>query len=224
MTLAIYDLDETLLAGDSCTLFCEYLVEIGLADDDFIQRDAQMMTRYEEQTLDLNDYIRFLVEPVLQLKTTDIDLLMPRFLDQYIVPNLYPEAIQMLMQHKQQGLRQVIISATAEFIVNAIAKQLGIDDVLAIQLHVNNQRYTGEVSGIPTFREGKVERLMNWMAEQRETLEGALFYSDSINDLPLLEKIEFPIATNPDQPLIEIAIKRNWPVVQWTAPNVNDVQ
>lgn len=224
MTLAIYDLDETLLAGDSCTLFCEYLVEVGLATDEFIQRDAKMMARYKEQTLDLNDYIRFLVEPVLQLKTTDIDLLMPRFIDEYVVPNLYPDAIQMLMQHKQQGLRQVIISATSEFIVKAVAKHLDIDDVLAIQLQVCNQHYTGEVFGIPTFREGKVERLMSWMTEQQETLDGALFYSDSINDLPLLEKIEFPIVTNPDQPLMKIAIKRNWPVVHWTAPNVNNVQ
>ncbi len=218
MTLAIFDLDETLLAGDSCTLFCQFLVDEGIAAADFLQQDALMMQRYHAQTLVLADYIRFLLEPVMHLSVDEIDALMPVFVARYITPRIYPEARQLLADYQQQGLRPLIISATSEFIVRAVAVQLGVSDLLAIQLQTEDNRYTGNVSGVPTFREGKVTRLHSWLAEQQESLDGALFYSDSINDLPLLEQVAFPVAANPDQALLAIASQRNWPVLQWTAP------
>lgn len=218
MTLAIFDLDETLLAGDSCTLFCEFLVEEGIAPAEFLQQDAQMMERYHAQTLVLNDYIHFLVKPVMHLSVAEIDALMPRFVERYITARIYPEARQLLADYKQQGLRPLIISATSEFIVKAVAETLGVSDLLAIQLQTVDNFYTGEVSGVPTFREGKVTRLHSWLDEHRLSLDGALFYSDSINDLPLLEQVEYPVAANPDQPLMAIATERNWPVLQWTVP------
>ncbi|WP_299194975.1 HAD family hydrolase [uncultured Amphritea sp.] len=218
MTLAIFDLDETLLAGDSCTLFCQFLVDEGIAAADFLQQDALMMERYHAQTLVLADYIRFLIEPVKHLSVDQIDALMPRFVERYIVPRIYPEAQQLLADYQQQGLRPLIISATSEFIVKAVAAQLGVSDLLAIQLQTENNFYTGDVRGVPTFREGKVTRLNSWLTDQQESLDGALFYSDSINDLPLLEQVEFPVAANPDTALMAIASQRNWPVLQWIAP------
>jgi HAD superfamily hydrolase (TIGR01490 family) len=218
MTLAIFDLDETILAGDSCSLFCQYLVHEGFAAPNLIHQDKRMMESYNRQTLVLNDYVRFLIEPLRCFSVIEINRLMPRFVDQYILPRLYPESLQLLTYYKKQGLRPLIISATAEFIVSAIAKKIGVDDILAIQLEIIDNHYTGEMIGVPTFQEGKVTRLNSWMTEQQETINGALFYSDSINDLPLLEQVDYPFATNPTLPLLSIAMKRNWQVLQWTCP------
>lgn len=222
MSLAIFDLDETLIAGDSCTLFCEFLVAEGIASAEFLQQDVLMMERYHAQTLVFNDYISFLMSPLLALSITDIDALMPRFIEHYITPRIYPEALQLITQYQRQGIRILIISATCEFIVKAIAQQLVIQDVLAVQLCVLNNHYTGEVSGVPSFRQGKVTRLQHWLIDQQESLDGAFFYSDSINDLPLLELIEQPVVTNPDQALMTIAAERNWPVLQWAITDRND--
>lgn len=218
MSLAIFDLDETLLAGDSCTLFCEFLVAEGIASEEFLHQDALMMEHYHAQTLVLNDYIFFLISPLLELSVNDIDALMSRFVERYITPRFYPEALQLIAEYQQQGRRILIISATCEFIVKAIAKKLGISDVLAIQLQAKDNCYTGKVAGVPTFREGKVIRFQHWLTEQQESINGALFYSDSINDLPLLELVEYPIATNPDYKLLAIATQHHWPVLQWTEP------
>jgi HAD superfamily hydrolase (TIGR01490 family) len=221
MSLAIFDLDETLIAGDSCTLFCQFLVDEGIAAPDFLQQDAQMMTRYHAQTLVLSEYIRFLTGPVMHLSITEIDALMPRFVQRYISLRIYPQAQQILANYQQQGVRPLIISATSEFIVKAVAEALGVDDLLAIQLATEGQFYNGDIHGIPTFREGKVSRLKHWLTEQQESLDGAFFYSDSINDLPLLEQVEYPVAANPDSRLMAIAIERRWPVLQWRVPTNN---
>jgi len=215
MSLAIFDLDETLLAGDSCTLFCEFLVAEGLAPSDFVAQDEQMMERYHQQTLVLSDYISFLIAPLRHLSVSDVDELMPLFVDRYIVPKIYPEALQLIEEYLQKGIRPLIISATSEFIVKAVAEKLGINDVLAIQLEIKNNAYTGQIQGVPTFREGKVSRLYSWAIEHQESTDGATFYSDSINDLPLLELVDNPVATNPDQQLKAIATQHNWPVLQW---------
>lgn len=222
MALAIFDLDETLIAGDSCTLFCEFLIAEGFAPNSFLRQDAQMMALYNSEKLVLSEYIQFLIEPLNHLSTTEIDALLPGFVEQYVVPRIYPQGLQTLADFKQQGLRPLIISATADFIVKAIAKQLGISDVLAIQLERKDDRYTGDIDGVPTFREGKVTRLKSWLIEQQESIDGAYFYSDSINDLALLEQVEYPIAANPDRQLQTIAKERNWPVLNWTVPVVQN--
>lgn len=223
MTLVIFDLDETLLAGDSCTLFCQFLEEEGIAPTGFLQQDALMMARYHAQTLVLSDYIQFLLEPLKPLSVAEVGALMPRFIERYITPRFYPEALQLLADYQQQGVRPLIISATAEFIVTAIAEQLGVSDVLAIQLQVEGNGYSGEIEGIPTFRDGKVARLAQWLEANQESMSGALFYSDSINDLPLLEQVENPVVANPDRQLLAIALQRHWPVLNWTAPDLNNV-
>lgn len=122
MALAIFDLDETLIAGDSCTLFCEFLIAEGFAPKSFLRQDAQMMALYNSEKLVLSEYIQFLIEPLNHLSTTEIDALLPGFVEQYVVPRIYPQGLQTLADFKQQGLRPLIISATADFIVKAIAK------------------------------------------------------------------------------------------------------
>lgn len=222
MTLAIFDLDETLIRGDSCSLFCEFLVEQGLVGEEFIAEDRRMMDLYNSEKLVLSDYVSFFIEPLQHLTADQVDALMPGFVERFISPCIYPEAIVKLAELKAEGYRPVIVSATAEFIVKAVANTLGVSDVLAIQLEQDQDFYTGQIEGVPTFREGKVTRLQSWLVEQQESIEGAHFYSDSINDLPLLEQVDFPVATNPDGLLLVVASERNWPVLNWTAPDHND--
>lgn len=217
MALAIFDLDETLVACDSCSQFCEFMLAEGLADQAFVERDQQMMELYNNEQLVLDDYIRFFIEPLSKLSCSEIDALMPRFVAQFIVDKVYPQALETLALMKAQGHRVVIVSATAEFIVRAIATELAVDDVLAIELETENGYYTGAVKGVPTFREGKVTRLKQWLIEQSETIDGAYFYSDSINDLPLLEQVENPVVANADAALLRIAEQRQWPAVNWAA-------
>lgn len=215
MALAIFDLDETLVACDSCSQFCEFMLAEGLVDQLFVERDQQMMVLYNNEQLVLSDYIRFFIEPLRRLSRNQIDELLPRFVEQFIADKIYPQARETLSQMKAEGHRVVIVSATAEFIVRAIANELGVEDVLAINLQTKAGRFTGEIDGVPTFREGKVTRLKEWLVDQNETLEGAYFFSDSINDLPLLEQVENPVVANADSQLQRIAEQRQWSSVNW---------
>ncbi|ABM04849.1 HAD-superfamily subfamily IB hydrolase, TIGR01490 [Psychromonas ingrahamii 37] len=219
MALAIFDLDETLVCGDSCSLFCQFMQAEGLVGPEFVERDKRMMGLYNAEKLVLDDYIEFFIEPLSHLSITAIDGIMPRFVEQYIAPRIYAEAQQVLKSQAAQGKRLLIISATAEFIVSAVARYLGVADVLAIRLSSKEGYYTGKIEGVPTFRQGKVTRLHNWLIEQNENLIDAQFYSDSINDLPLLALVDYPIATNPDTQLTQIAAQRHWPVLNWSAFN-----
>lgn len=223
MALAIFDLDETLVAGDSCSLFCQFLLTEGLVGSEFVERDQKMMALYNAEALVLDDYIGFFIEPLRHLSIATINEMMPRFVEQYIAPRIYSEAHQMLESQFAIGNRSLIVSATAEFIVNAVAHHLGVSDVLAIRLASEQGFYTGKIDGVPTFRSGKVTRLHSWLIEHDETLEGAQFYSDSINDLPLLEQVDYPIATNPDKQLLQIATQRNWSVLNWSAFRPSDL-
>lgn len=218
MSLAIFDLDETLIAADTCSLFCQFLVDEGLAGAAFIEQDQRMMELYNAEQLVLSDYVAFLVSPLQQMSCAEIDALMPVFVEKYVVSRIYPQARDMLTQLQQQAHRTLIISATPEFIVRAVANSLGVKDVLAIRLETEGHFYTGKIDGVPTFREGKVTRLKRWLEDQQESLDGAQFYSDSINDLPLLEQVQFPVATNPDGQLLAIANNRDWPVLNWSRP------
>lgn len=215
MTLAIYDLDETLVAGDSCSLFCEFLLAEGIMDESFVQRDRDFMAIYMIGQLEQADYIKFFIGELKHLSIQQIEDLLPRFVETCIKPSIYPQALELIATHKQRGLRPLIISATSAFIVRAAALALDIEDYLAIELEAESGHYTGRIDGIPPFREGKVIRLKTWLEEQSESLDGAYFYTDSINDLPLMEQVDNPIATNPDPKLTEISEQKGWPVVRW---------
>lgn len=215
MTLAIFDLDETLIAEDSCSLFCEYMVAEGHVDSRFVERDQAFMEGYKAGELDQEDYIAFFIGELSHLSIEEIDALLPDFVERYIRPVIYPHAMSLLADLKLKGLRPLIISATSAFIVKAVARSLEVDDFIAINLEQDAGFYTGKIRGVPSFREGKVTRLYEWLEAHEEALEGASFYSDSINDLPLLERVDFPVATNPDESLTEIATQRGWSILHW---------
>lgn len=218
MALRIFDLDETLTSCDTSSLFCEYLQSTGLVTDPaFMAEEQRLMDLYAEQKMSVAEYIRFQMKPLAHFNQAAVDELTDEFVAQVIVPKLYPEGRELLKQLRAEGHRLVIISATAAFIVRAVARQLGVDDVLAIDLCTDSEgHYTGEIDGVPTYQQGKVTRLNAWLEAESESLEGAAFYSDSMNDLPLLEVVEQPVATNPCPRLAAVAAERNWPQLNWT--------
>lgn len=227
MALRIFDLDETLIAADSASQFARFLVDEELVGNDFSEKDTAFMCEYNAGKLDIHQFIDFYVGAIKHFSVAEIAALQQRFIDGYIVPVIYTQAPVLLKELRQQGHTIVIISATVEFIVTAIARRLGVDHVLAIELETetDNQKgkvYNGQIKGIPSFREGKITRLLEWAHAQDETLEDAYFYSDSINDLSLLKLIDNPVATNPDVRLQQIAEQESWKVLCWEKPqNLN---
>ena len=216
MALRIFDLDETLVRCDSSSLFCEYLVERGLVEDAaYLAKERQLTEQYSNQQLKIDDYIKFQLAPLTNLSTAEIAELAADFVLTKMRQCIYPQGRELLQQLSIQGYRILIISATAEFIVKAVATELGVDDVIAIDLEEKDSRYIGSIQGVPSYREGKVIRLKQWLVEQKLSLKHAHFYSDSMNDLPLLELVDTPVATNPDAGLKKIATQRNWRSLDW---------
>ncbi|MCL6416938.1 HAD-IB family hydrolase [Aestuariirhabdus sp. Z084] len=217
MALRIFDLDETLTSCDTSSLFCQYLVETGVATDPAFYREEQrLMALYAQQKMSIDDYVSHQMQPLLGLSADEVEQLTQRFVTDRVESRIYPQARQILAELGAAGHRLVVVSATVSFIVREVARRLGIADVLAIDLVLNkNGRYTGVIQGTPTYREGKVSRLRVWLEQEKESLHDAAFYSDSMNDLPLLECVDQPVATNPCAQLALIAEARNWPQLHW---------
>ena len=217
MPLALFDIDDTLIDADAATLWNRWMVSQGMvAQPDFLQREAQMMEQYAAGELDMADYMAFTLKPLEGKTAAELDALTPDFIASHLKQRIYPQGQALIHELQQSGYRVVLISASAEFLVQAIARDIGVNDSLGIQLEYNDSgRHTGNTSGTLTFREGKVARLREWLEQESETLLDARFYSDSMNDLPLLEFVENPVATNPDPRLKSIAQSRGWPVLNW---------
>jgi len=216
MALALFDLDETLIHGDCASLWSAWMARIGWVDaEDFPRRDQALMALYGQGQLAMEDYMAFSLEPLVGRTPEEVAEVVRSYLDTVIAPRFYPDARSTVEAHRQAGDRLLVISASAAFLVQPIAACLGIDEVLAIDLEVVAGRYTGRTSGVLTYREGKVIRLEQWLEEHHESLAGASFYSDSRNDLPLLSKVEHPVAINPDEVLLAQAQAAGWKVLDW---------
>lgn len=216
MALALFDLDETLIHGDCASLWSAWMARIGWVDaEDFPRRDQALMALYGQGQLAMEDYMSFSLEPLVGRTPAEVAEVVHGYLDTVIAPRFYPGARSTVEAHRQAGDRLLVISASAAFLVQPIAARLGIEEVLAIDLEVVAGRYTGRTSGVLTYREGKVIRLEQWLQEQHESLACASFYSDSRNDLPLLSKVEHPVAVNPDEVLLAQAQAAGWKVLDW---------
>lgn len=216
MALALFDLDETLIHGDCASLWSAWMARIGWVDaEDFPRRDQALMALYGQGQLAMEDYMSFSLEPLVGRTPAEVAEVVHGYLDTVIAPRFYPGARSTVEAHRQAGDRLLVISASAAFLVQPIAARLGIEEVLAIDLEVVAGRYTGRTSGVLTYREGNVIRLEQWLQEQHESLAGASFYSDSRNDLPLLSKVEHPVAVNPDEVLLAQAQAAGWKVLDW---------
>ena len=214
MSLAIFDLDNTLIGGDSDYLWGQYLSEIGAVDSERYRREHdRFYDEYLRGVLDIYEFLRFQLEPLKHNSQETLHRWRRRFVEEKIRPLLLPKAVDLLDRHRRAGDTLLIITATNRFITEPIAEALGVEHLIATEPEFTNGRYTGEVTGLPSYAAGKVERLRAWMAEFGAGLEDSWFYSDSHNDLPLLEIVTHPVAVDPDQVLRKESLKRNWPVI-----------
>ena len=214
MALAIFDLDNTLLAGDSDHLWGVFLAEVGVVDRASYERENDYyFEQYKAGTLDIQAFLRFSLRPLAEHSPAQLARWHAQFMQQMIEPIILPAAEALVERHRQAGDTLMIVTATNAFVTAPIAARFGIDHLIATDPAMRNGHYTGEVAGTPSFREGKVERLETWLKEHRQALHGSSFYSDSHNDLPLLERVDHPVAVDPDDTLLQHARTHQWPVI-----------
>jgi HAD superfamily hydrolase (TIGR01490 family) len=222
--LALFDLDGTLLPEDSDHAFGQFLAKEGWVDPSHhAQTNARFLQDYRQACLDITAYVAFATRFLQDYALSDCLALRQRFMDEVIESFIRQEALDLIECHRQQGDTLVLITATNSFVATPIAARLGIPHLIATELVQDEKgRFTGEIAGIPSFQAGKVARLNQWLVQQKQgvnsqTLETLLaqsvFYSDSVNDLPLLERVSRPIATNPDARLRQIAQQRGWAIL-----------
>lgn len=213
--LAIFDLDHTLLSGDSDYLWGRFLIERGLVDGAYYERENQRFyDEYRKGTLDIHEFLRFALKPLADHSPDYLAALHKQYMEEKIHPIITPEARTLLDDHRSQGHTLLIITATNRFVTAPIAQELGVPYLLATDPEFDGVRYTGRVNGIPCFREGKVQRLEIWLKEFGLNLAQSWFYSDSHNDLPLLERVTHPVAVNPDETLEAHALIKQWPILR----------
>jgi HAD superfamily hydrolase (TIGR01490 family) len=216
MALAIFDLDETLIHGDCATLWSEQMGRLEWVDpESFMHRNNQLMDAYSQGKLAMEEYMAFSLEPMAGRTPEEVEYLVEPWVEDVIEPIIFSDATRTIARHRAEGDRILIISASGTHLVEPIAARLGVADVLGIELEVAHGVFTGNTVGVLTYREGKIKRLREWLHEQGESLEGASFYSDSRNDLPLLLEVQYPHVVNPDPVLREHAEKAGWPIHHW---------
>ncbi|SFM23146.1 HAD-superfamily subfamily IB hydrolase, TIGR01490 [Ectothiorhodospira mobilis] len=213
MSLALFDLDNTLLAGDSDYEWGRFLVELGVVDPEtYRQKNREFFDQYRAGTLDIHAFCRFSFAPLAAHPLESLQDWRARFIDERIRPLLAPGARNLLQHHRARGDTLVIITATNRFVTEPIARLLEVEHLLATEPEFRDGSYTGELAGIPCFQHGKVQRLEHWLQAHPELdLEDSWFYSDSHNDLPLLERVPHPVAVDPDEDLAATARARDWP-------------
>jgi HAD superfamily hydrolase (TIGR01490 family) len=212
--LAIFDLDNTLLNGDSDYLWGQFLTEQHLVDGEAYERENKRFYEdYRKGALDMKAYLAFQLRFLSLHELTALQQWHGEFMEQVIRPILLPQATALLDSHRQAGRTLLIITATNRFVTEPIARQLGVEHLLATELEMANGRYTGRPKGIPCFQNGKVTRLQEWLAKQGGTLGATWFYSDSHNDLPLLHWVDHPVAVDPDEILRQQAQAKGWPII-----------
>ncbi len=214
MSLAIFDLDNTLLSIDSDHAWGEFLLEQGAVDPvAYREANERFMADYNAGTLDMMAFLALALKPLADNTPEQLAAWHQQFMVSKIEPHILPKAEELLARHRTKGDTLLIITATNRFITGPIAERLGVDDLIAVEPEMIDGRYTGQVDGVPSYREGKVTRLQAWLENQDLTMEGAWFYSDSHNDLPLLEKVDHPVAVDPDETLRQVAEERNWRIM-----------
>lgn len=216
MSLAIFDLDETLIHGDCASLWAQHMADIQWVDgESFLAREQELMALYSQGKLAMEDYMAYTLSPLVGRTPEEVEFIVGPFVEDVIEPIIYSDAMRCLATHSAAGDRLLIISASAHFLVSAIGERLGVKEVLAIDCELQHGCYSGMTSGVLTYREGKVTRLAAWLEAEGESLDGAHFYSDSRNDLPLLLQVPHPHAVNPDPTLRAHAEQAGWDILAW---------
>lgn len=214
MKLAIFDLDNTLLGGDSDLLWGQFLCEHDYVDGELYQRrHKEYYDDYLAGTLDINQFLEFQLQPLAGVPLDILRDRRQRFLHEKIRPIILDKAINLIAGHRQQNHVLLIITATNRFLTEPIAALFGVHDLIASETEMKDGYYTGQPLGIASYAAGKVTRLNAWLAEYGNQPEESWFYSDSHNDLPLLRLVNHPVAVDPDEILRDEAGKQGWPII-----------
>ena len=212
--LALFDLDHTLLPLDSDYEWGEFTIGLGWCDaTEFKRRNAEYFAHYRAGTLDIHDYVRFATQAIREQGPLKAQAAHAQFMREVIEPALQPQALDLVRQHREAGHQVVIVTATNDFVTGPIAQRFGVQELIAVQLARDpSGSVTGEIAGTPSVREGKVVRMNEWLAARSLSWAEVetTFYSDSMNDVALLEKVTHPVATNPDAKLRALAQARHW--------------
>jgi HAD superfamily hydrolase (TIGR01490 family) len=217
VTLCLFDLDHTLLAGDSDYEWGQFLVDRGvLAREEYEAQNAAFFEQYKAGTLDIHEYLGFALRPLAAHTPEDLARWHAEFMRDRILPMITPRARALVREHLETRELCAVVTATNSFVTAPIAREFGIPHLIATEPESVNGRFTGRVAGTPCFREGKIRRVDEWLAGLGRRLEdyaASTFYSDSHNDLPLLERVRRPVAVDPDERLAAEAARRGWPVI-----------
>lgn len=214
MSLAIFDLDNTLIAGDSDHAWGEFLCKEGIVDTEVYRKaNDYFYEQYKSGGLDIHEYLEFALRPLAEHSNEALNRWHQQFMLDMIEPIMLPKAAELLQMHRDRGDYLLIITATNRFVTEPIANKLGVDAMLASDPEMIDGEYTGKVAGTPCFQHGKVERLHAWLQDNDFDLKDSYFYSDSHNDLPLLELVDHPVAVNPDETLEQHAQDAGWPIM-----------
>jgi HAD superfamily hydrolase (TIGR01490 family) len=216
MTLALFDLDNTLLAGDSDYLWGQFLVKNRMVDGPMFEKEnLRFYEEYAAGVLDIQAYLTFQLGVLAQHDKEKIDRMRGRFLEEMILPIIAVKSRSVLEKHRDQGDTLVIITATNRFVTTPIAQELEVEHLIATGVEIIDGQYTGRPIGTPCFQEGKVTLLKQWLQQNQGDLLGSYFYSDSHNDLPLLKVVDNPVAVDPDKQLSKYAQENNWPIISF---------
>jgi HAD superfamily hydrolase (TIGR01490 family) len=218
LKLALFDLDHTLIPFDSDYEWGEFTIALGWCDGhEFKRRNAEFFAHYRAGTLDIHDYVRFATQAMREQGATNSIAAHDRFMREIVQKGIQPAALALVRRHQAAGDDTVIVTATNEFVTRPIAAAFGVKELIAVELERDaGGQLTGDIRGTPSFREGKVTRVQQWLAERRLDWDQVetTFYTDSLNDLALLEKVTHPVATNPDERLRAIAAERGWRILE----------
>lgn len=214
MALALFDLDNTLLSDDSDYLWGQFLVEKNLVDRDYYDSEnKRFLELYKQGKLNIYEFAEFAFKPLVDNELETLQLLHNQFMQEKILPIITEKSRELVAKHRAAGDTLVVITATNAFVTSPIAEEFGIEHLIATEPEMIDGHYTGKIAGTPCFQDGKVTRLKQWILENEVAFENCVFYSDSNNDLPLLELVQNPVAVDPDDKLRAIATEKNWPII-----------
>jgi len=217
MDLALFDLDETLICEDSTGLWLRWLVSQGYAPTALIEQEQELMAQYYQGTLPIEEYMNTTLTPLAGMGLLTVSGWVRRFIHRDIMPRVYPAARERIAWHQARGDTVMVVSASGEHLVVPIAQQLGAHGALAIGVEIIDDRYSGRTYGIMTYQQGKVTRVNDWLTIQKDArFKHTWAYSDSMNDLPLLEHADHAHVINPDESLHQLAQQRGWEVCRWS--------
>jgi HAD superfamily hydrolase (TIGR01490 family) len=217
VNLVLFDLDNTLLSGDSDFEWAQFLIEQGVLDRElFESKNLAFYDQYKKGTLDIHEFLEFQLKPLSRHARKTLDGWHVKFMEQKVRPMMGDKARELVKKHKSAGDTCVIITATNSFVTAPIAREFGVEHLIATEPEHRDGEFTGQVSGVPSFREGKITRLEAWLKNRGQDWQSfgeSWFYSDSLNDLPLLAKVRNPVAVDPDATLRAHAEQQGWPVI-----------